>query len=133
MPQFYSVQSKQDAQRLAGAGEPWPTGLQRSNLGIGLYAWESRVTAEHYGKLLENRGASDLAIVCYEIYQGDLMALKALDLTRMTDEEVDDWMERFSHYGNAEPHEWEYVIRATDKGTEHYFAADVFAKFREVS
>ena len=113
-------------------GEPWPTGLQRSNLGIGLYAWASRVTAEQYGKLLENRGITDLVIIRYEILAGDLEALQILDLTPMADKEVNEWMMRHSHYGDAEPHEFEYLIRLTDKGTEHYFAANVFAKLREV-
>jgi hypothetical protein len=132
MPLFYSVQSRQDADRLTAGGEPWPAGLQRANMGSGFYAWETPETAEAYRRILEDRGVAELRVVVYEVAQADLDALRKLDLTLLSDPEVEEWMARHSHYGAAEPHDWEYVIRGTDKGTEHYFAAAVFARLREV-
>jgi hypothetical protein len=36
-------------------------------------------------------------------------------------------MEEFSHYGNATPHSFEHIIRATGAyGAEYYFSKDVF-------
>jgi hypothetical protein len=63
----------------------------------------------------------------------DLLTLKVLDLRRLPDEEINTWMDKFSQYGAAEPHDWEYIIRYTELGAEHYFAAAVFAKLREVA
>jgi hypothetical protein len=132
MATFYSVQSTKDVARLAAGGSPWPTGLQRANLGPGLYAWESIEIAARYRAVLERHGASDLRILHYELAENDLGQMKKLDLTALTDSEVNAWMERYSHYGDAEPHEWDYVARQTEIGVEHYFAARVFAKLKEV-
>lgn len=132
MPTFYSVQSAADATRLAGGGQPWPTGLQRANLGIGFYAWDSRETAEQYLLVLLKHGATGLRIVTYEIPDTVLARLKTLDLTLLGDDEVTDFLTRYSQYGDGEPHDWEYIQRLTDKGKEHYFAASVFAQLREV-
>jgi hypothetical protein len=41
-------------------------------------------------------------------------------------------MAKHSHYGDAEPHPWEYVVRNTDLGAEHYCAAAVFPGLTEV-
>jgi hypothetical protein len=41
-------------------------------------------------------------------------------------------MATYSQYGKAEPHDSEYVIRYTDLGAEHHFAAAVFGKLKEV-
>ena len=116
---------------LAG-GSPWPLGLRRANLGPGYYAWASLEEAERYRDLLQRHGITGLLIVAYAITDEDLKTLKQLDLTRRSDEEVNAWMEKHSHYGDAEPHDWEYVIRGTDIGIEHYFAAGVFDRLKEV-
>jgi hypothetical protein len=133
MARVYSVQSAQDAARLAAGGLPWPPGLQRANLGIGFYAWDSFETAEHYRSRLQRHGATDLQIVVYEMSAGDLLKLKMMDLRQLPDEEVNAWMDKYSQYGGAEPHDWEYIIRYTDLGAEHYFAAAIFAKLRKVT
>jgi hypothetical protein len=132
MARFYSVQSEQDAARLAAGGMPWPTGLQRANLGVGLYAWDSFEAAEDYRNRLQRHGARDLQIVVYEMPEEDLLKLKMLDLRQLPDEDVNAWMEKHSQYGEAEPHEWEYIIRYTDLGAEHYFVAAIFAKLRAI-
>jgi hypothetical protein len=132
MAKFFSVQSAEDAVRLAKGGSPWPTGLQRANLGTGFYAWESLETAEQYRNLLQQHGATDLRIVVYEVADESLGKLRKLDLTQLSDDEVNAWMEKHSHYGDAEPHDWEYVLRNTDLGTEHYFAAAIFGQLTEV-
>lgn len=130
---FYSVQSPADASRLAAGGEPWPGGLRRANLGPGFYAWDSLEIAERYRELLARHGArKDLQIIVYESSKADLDQMKTLDLTELGDDEANAWMEKHSHYGEAIPHELEHVIRNTDKGTEHYFAAAVFGRLTEV-
>jgi hypothetical protein len=133
MARFYSVQSEQDAARLAAGGLPWPAGLQRANLGIGFYAWDSFEAAAHYRNRLQRHGATDLQVVVYEMSDDDLLELNMLDLRQLPDKEVNAWMDRHSQYGQAEPHDWEYIIRYTDLGAEHYFAAAIFAKLREVT
>ena len=132
MPEFYSVQSPADAARLVAGGEPWPTGLRRANLGIGLYAWDSLAAAERYRSSHVEHGVEQLTITIFTIAAEDLVKMKTLDLTRLTDEEVDAWMAKYSHYGNALPHAFDYVVRSTDKGIEHYFRASVFSRLREV-
>ncbi len=132
MATFYSVQSAEDAARLAGGGEPWPSGLRRANIGAGFYAWESRETAEQYRAVLERHGATDLRIVTYEIADDALRGLNTLDLTRLSDEDVTAWLEKHSHYGDAAPHGFEHVIRSTHVGAEHFFAAEVFPMLKEV-
>lgn len=132
MARFFSVQSPADAARLAAGGLPWPTGLQRANLGGGFYAWDSREAAERYLDRLQQHGAAALRIVTYEITEEELRLLKKLDLTQASDDDVNAWMAQHSHYGDAEPHELEYVVRNTDIGTEHYFAATIFGKLKEV-
>jgi hypothetical protein len=133
MATFFSVQSAKDAARLAAGGSPWPTGLRRANLGIGLYAWDSRETADRYRELLQRHGASDLRIVVYEVTEDSLGQFNKLDLTALSDDEVNAWLEKYSHYGNAESHGWEYVMRLTEIGIEHYFAPAVFTKLVEVA
>ena len=133
MARFYSVQSPADASRLAAGGEPWPTSMQRANLGPGFYAWAAQQEAERYQAVLENvHGLSALRIVIYEVPEEKIATMKKMDLTLLTDSQANAWMERHSQYGLAEPHGYEYVLRASDKGREHYFAATVFGQFREV-
>jgi hypothetical protein len=131
MARFYSVQSAVDAARLAAGGEPWPTGLRRANLGPGLYAWAARDLVEEYLRLLSERGVAGLRIVVYEIDDVELALLDRIDLTRLSDDEATAWMDEYSHYGQARPHGKQYVIRNTDMGTEHYFAASIFGMLRE--
>ncbi len=117
---------------MAAGGVPWPTGLQRANLGAGFYGWRTRQEAVQYQDVLERHGASNLVIVTYEISDEKPATMKRLDLTQLTDDEVLAWLDRYSQYGACEAHEWEYVIRGTDKGTEHYFAASVFMLLQEI-
>ena len=129
---FYSVQSPSDVVRLRGGGTPWPTGLQRANLGLGLYAWAAPEDSARYAEHLQKRGAVDLVVVVYEIADDDLAHLTKQDLTQLTDEEATAWLAKYSEYGDAESHDWEYIVRNTGMGTEHFFAASVFSRLREV-
>src|SRR5437764_220796 len=120
MARFYSVQSPDDAARLAAGGSPWPTGLRRANLGVGFYAWDSHDTADQYRVLLERRGAKGLSVVSYEIAVDDLNVLGTLDLTKLSDEDATAWLDRHSHYGDAAPHGFDHVVRYTNFGVEHF-------------
>ena len=103
MSRFFSVQSVEDAARLSAGGLPWPTGLERANLGIGFYAWNSLEEAEQYRNQLQRLGAINLRIVVYDIADEALSTLKTLDHTQCSDEEVNTWMDKYSQYGDAEP------------------------------
>jgi RHS repeat-associated protein len=123
---FFSVQGLADATRLRSGGAPWPTGLERANMGQGFYSWASETEALNYKALLERHGRNGLEIVKFDIDDASLASLKRLDLRTMSDDAVDAWMEEFSHYGKAKPHSFEYVIRRTNIGNEHYFSKEVF-------
>ena len=129
---YYSVQSPNDAARLRAGGDPWPVGLRWANLGPGLYAWADPNDAERYRAHLQQRGAVDLVVVTYEISDDDLPRLGKQDLTQLSDEDLAVWLEQYSEYGDGEPHGYEYVVRSTGMGTEHYFASSVFQRLREV-
>jgi len=132
MALFFTVQSQADASRLAAGGAPWPAGLQRANLGLGLYAWESLQEAENYRQLLVNHGATGLVVLTYAVNDVDMAALTTLDLTLLSDEDVNAWMAMFSLYGQGQPHNFEHIVRNTGKGREHYFAAPVFGQLTEM-
>ncbi|MFO0807655.1 MAG: hypothetical protein U0746_03445 [Gemmataceae bacterium] len=130
MARFYSVQSAADVARLAAGGEPWPTGLQRANLGSGFYAWDAADVADTYLRRLETRGVTGLVVTGWEVDDDALMAFKTLDLTRLPDEDVDAWLATYSHYGDARPHDFEVVVRLTNVGTEYFFAPPAFRLLR---
>jgi hypothetical protein len=132
MARFFTVQSGKDAIRLSVGGAPWPKGLKRANLGQGLYAWELYQDADAYRQLLMTHGAKDLIVLTYEINDNDLAKLLSFDLTKLGDDDVNAWMAQFSQYGQGRPHGFEHVMRNTDRGKEHYFAANVFTTFKEV-
>ncbi len=129
---YYSVQASNDVARLRAGGNPWPTGLQRANLGSGFYAWADPDEAERYRAHLLQRGAVDLVVVAYEIPDDDLLRLNKQDLTQLSDDDLTVWLETYSEYGDGVPHGYDYLIRNTGMGTEHYFASSVFSRLREV-
>jgi RHS repeat-associated protein len=122
---FYSVQSQADAARLASGGAPWPTGLQRANLGQGLYAWGTQADAETYAA---NKPGS--LIVKFEMSASDYSSLHTLDMRTMTDEAATEWLGKYSQYGEGKAHGFDHIIRATDAGTEYYFSPDAFQLFK---
>lgn len=57
--------------------------------------------------------------------------LRTLDLRRLDDAAVEEWMATHSQYGEGLPHPFQHVIRETGNfGSEHYFSADVFSSFK---
>src|SRR5579862_4204369 len=130
MARFFTVQSRSDAVRLTAGGAPWPAGLQRANLGQGLYAWETLLEADVYRQVLLRHGANDLVILTYEAADIDIGGFAKLDLTQLSDDDVNVWMAQYSRYGQGLRHGFEYVVRNTDMGKEHYFAPAAFAKLR---
>ena len=54
---FYTVQSAEDAARLAAGGSPWPTTATRAEFGPGVYAWGNADEAAAYAARLQSRGA----------------------------------------------------------------------------
>ncbi len=128
---FFTVQGEGDASRLLAGGTPWPSGMSRANLGEGLYTWGARGQAEAYKAALEARGATGLRIMEGRMSAVEYRRLRTLDLRRLDDAAVEEWMATHSQYGEGLPHPFQHVIRETGNfGSEHYFSADVFSSFK---
>ena len=125
---FYTVQTPADAQRLRSGGEPWPNGMSRANMGEGLYSWGTAEEAAQYAARMRAKGV-DVETVKLQMTKEAFNKLNGIDLTKMSDMDVDEWMERFSQYGEGNPHGKDYVARGTGMGTEHYFSPDAFKNF----
>ncbi|WP_162830089.1 DUF6531 domain-containing protein [Amycolatopsis palatopharyngis] len=130
---FYSVQNRADADRLINnGGEPWPSGIDgnnrpRSEMGEGLYAWESREQAERYLDMIRSReGApTDLEIVQHRISGDDFDSLRSADMTTMDDDAA---TELWNAGGN---HDYDHIRRMTGRfGAESYFSSGVYNLFQ---
>jgi hypothetical protein len=67
----------------------------------------------------------------FRIHNKSLSNLKTMDLRPpVTDDFVDEWMDLYSLYGQGIPHEFQYVIRGTNAGAEHYFSKDIYSLFQ---
>ncbi|WP_049796928.1 RHS repeat-associated core domain-containing protein [Actinosynnema mirum] len=126
---YYSVQSPADADRLINnGGEPWPSGVdangrRRSELGDGLYAWESRDQAERYLDAVSGRpgGPTDLSIIEHRISGEDYDGLRHADMTRMSDDAATDL------WNAGGRHDYDHIQRGAGRfGNEHYFRNTVF-------
>jgi len=122
---FYSVQSEADAARLASGGTPWPTGLQRANLGEGLYAWGNQADAAAYAA---NKPGS--VIMQFNMSASDYSSLNTLDMGTMSEDAATEWMSTYSEWGAAQPHGFDHIIRPTSMGTEYYFSPNAFQLFK---
>ena len=134
---FYTVQDEADRRRVAGGGDPWPSGLPRALLGRGLYCWADRHQAESYRNRLISRGVAVVAVLQLMIDGAVCDGLATLDLTVKTDAEQESWMDEYSEYTSVpprKPHGFDHVIRETyNVGREHYFSPAAFTRFRIVS
>ncbi|MBI1925433.1 hypothetical protein HYR99_14425 [Candidatus Poribacteria bacterium] len=127
---LYSAQSQEDAERLLAGGEPWPTGLRRANIGQGLYVWESYAQVTSYLRQLDPSGRLGLRVMIHRVLKSHLRRFRTLDLRNWSDEAVDGWMNLYSHYGQALPHNYQHVIRVTGNfGVEHLFTPEAFQYF----
>lgn len=127
---FYTVQNSTDAKRLLSDGTPWPTEPNRANLGEGVYAWSSKEDALNYFNIKSKR-TSDLQILEFEVSQADLSKMKQLDLTKMTDDEVNAFLDSYARLNGGTPnHGYEYIQRMTGLGVENYFNKSVFEKLK---
>lgn len=122
---FFSVQREADAARLASGGTPWPTGLQRANLGEGLYTWGTRAEAEAYAA-----GKANAQILEFRMSSADYSRLKSLDMRLLGDESATSWLMKHSQYGEGLPHGFEHIIRQTGAGAEYYFSPNAFRFFK---
>jgi hypothetical protein len=125
---FYTVQGPDDAARLRGTGEPWPSDAFRASLGPGVYAWRHLGEAEDYRRRLHY---PDLLILMFGIRNRDLNSFSRFDVDSAPD--PDQWMNRYSLlWGGIPDHGYRYITRRTDIGIEHYFHKSVlpFLHFR---
>jgi hypothetical protein len=108
------VQGIRDAERLANGGEPWPSSFTRAQIGQGLYAWDNIEIALAYLKKQRERvhargeDPDDISIYILKINQADLDNFSIHDMTQLSDEEVNIWMEThsMSPRKEARPHEF---------------------------
>ncbi|AXB47857.1 DUF6531 domain-containing protein [Amycolatopsis albispora] len=129
---YYSVQGRADADRLINdGGEPWPSGVDaqgrpRSELGEGLYAWETRDQAERYLEMVRSRDGAptDLEIIEHRIRGEDFDGLRSADMTTMDDDAATDLWNQGSN------HDYEHIRRGTGRfGPENYFHHSVYHLF----
>jgi hypothetical protein len=128
---FYSVQGPEDAARLSAGGTPWPIAPNRAHMGPGLYSWGSRERATNYFNML-SKNADNLKIMPFRISNKNLNNLNKLDLRPpMSDDAANTWLGKHSSlYGEGIPHAYDYIIRGTNIGDEHYFSTNAFHLFR---
>ncbi|OZM73732.1 type IV secretion protein Rhs [Amycolatopsis antarctica] len=126
---FYSVQSRADADRLIhNGGEPWPSGVDangrpRSEFGEGLYAWGDREGAQRYLDRVSSRDGApgDLEIVQHRISGEDFDRLRSADLGAMDDDTATAIWQAGSR------NDYDHITRPTGNfGSEHYFRSGVF-------
>jgi hypothetical protein len=128
---FYSVQGPEDAARLSAGGTPWPIEPNRAHMGPGLYSWGSKERAVNYFNIM-NKRVDNLEIMPFRISNKNLNSLNKLDLRPpVSDDAANAWLGKYSSlYGEGIPHDYEYVIRGTGIGAEHYFSNNAFHLFR---
>ena len=127
---FYTVQNSADAKRLLSDGLPWPTDPHRANLGDGVYAWSSKEDAINYFNIKSKR-TDDLQILEFEVLQTDLNKMKQLDLTKMSDDEVNTFLDNYARLNGGTPnHGYDYIQRMTGLGVENYFNKSVYGKLK---
>ena len=112
-----------DAERIKGAGEPWPTDATRAALGEGVYAWDNLGDAEAY---LSTLGGDDLEVVAFQVDMSLLQNQGQLSVDSLGTPGADAWMERYSSlWGGTPDHGLQYITRNTAMGTEHYFSKSI--------
>jgi RHS repeat-associated protein len=125
---FYTVQSSDDAARLMEGGNPWPTTDTRAALGEGIYAWGSKKDALAYLQRIKSR-VPDAKIIKFSIPKHELSKLKNINIDSLANPEV--WMSKYSRlWGGTPSHGYQYIIRGTAMGQEHYFHFSIFHLLR---
>lgn len=107
---------------------PWPTEPKRANLGDGVYAWGTQEDALRYYNI-KSKQTNDIQILEFEVSQKDLNNMAQLDLTKMSDDEVNAFLDRYARLNDGIPdHGYDYIQRMTGIGVENYFSKFVFDK-----
>jgi hypothetical protein len=124
---FYTVQNSEDGARLLSDGRPWPTEPHKANLGEGVYSWDNLDDAKNYLNLKQRRADEDLNIHEFKVYYKELAKMKSLDMTKLSDEQVDEFLDKYAKLNGGTPnHGFEYIRRGTNIGVENYFSSSVF-------
>ncbi|MFE8949040.1 hypothetical protein [Streptomyces sp. NPDC007856] len=72
-----------------------------------------------------------MEIMPFRVSESDLAAMNQAHVGTMSDTEMDEFIDRHSiMYGRGEPHDYDYISRPTNMGTEHYFHSRVFGRLR---
>lgn len=125
----YTVYNDADTERLLEDGLPWPTEPRRANLGDGVYAWGSLSEAERYMEIKQRRTSEHLQILKCSISKKELAQMNTLDLRMFSDEEASLFLDTYARLNGGVPnHGYDYIIRKTTLGVEHYLHKDIFSK-----
>jgi hypothetical protein len=133
---FYTVQGPEDALRLRTTGQPWPgldpltrqSQLHRAAMGPGIYSWGNFDDATRY-YVYKSDVVPDLEIMRFSVSNNQLNRFNTLDLTALGDDAANAWMDPYYMTGVYDDR-YQYIIRGTGMGTEHYFHYSVFDHLR---
>ncbi|WP_143091063.1 hypothetical protein [Thermoflexibacter ruber] len=125
---FYTVQNEANANRLRTTGYPFPSEPNKSDIGEGVYSWETYEEAlSHKSHLENNRGVAGLEIMVLGIKKGVFANLLQKDLTLLSDNNREIWHRRYAKtWGGVPNHGLQYIRRANRFGFEHYFHHSIF-------
>lgn len=130
---FYSVQNLDDIARLKAGGLPWPSAPNKSEFGLGLYAWSSKKTANAYMQHLQNIfPEANLSVVSFSINRFSLMGLRKVNLLTAPEKFVERFVAQHSKiHGAGRPHNYQHVIAPTGLfDAQYYFSKDIFHLFK---
>jgi hypothetical protein len=83
--------------------------------------------AETYATKLRSRGWT-VDIVTFRVSEDDFAAMNKADVTQMSSDDADAFMDRYSRlYGAGESHNYDYIRGYTGMGHENYFNKSVFS------
>ena len=120
------VMNIDDGVRLLDDGTPWPIAPHKANLGEGVFAWDNLDDAQNYLKLKQSRTDVELKIYEFKVSSSNLAKMKSLDMTKMSDDAVDLFMNKYAKLNGGIPNHGLEYIRGTNIGEENYLASSVF-------
>ncbi|MEQ1569163.1 MAG: RHS repeat-associated core domain-containing protein [Myxococcota bacterium] len=125
---FYTVQSADDAARLAGGGAPWPTAAERAHFGEGVYAWQTEEAAAQYQSRLTATGAADLQVVKIELEASRFERASILDMRGMSDDAAEAIMTKHSKLWSSTATELPYDPVNPELGAEVFLSKRLFQR-----
>ncbi len=90
-----------------------------------MYAWSTKAEAEAYLKVKQASVSTKLDVYSFSIKRSDLVGFNKFTVP-LDDALANHFLSKYSSlYGQGLPHGFDYIIRNTGMGLEHYFAESV--------